>query len=180
MSPRKWNNPSCCRPETDSSLLCFFLCVMYFTQFYTLCQVLAFTFTWCIHSASTSLVSLPDSFIRKVSHCWYNPQMEPHMDPDHQAQIRTNERFSSTELMPHSNSYSVRTLLLNVVCGVIKQQQKNFSDVWTSQGLIRNNNSHWHYKKGGHYSSHSPSHLPHFYLIYSGESTQGTIHGADL
>lgn len=65
--------------------------------------------------------------------------------------------------MPHSNSYSVHTLLLNVVCGVVKNNNKNLLDVWTSQGLISNNNSHWHNKKGGHSSSHSNTPTPPYY-----------------
>lgn len=125
MSPRNWNNRSCCSPETDSSSLCFFLNVM------SSCT--------CTHIYTLL------GFIRKVLQCWYNAEMEHYMDPGHWLQIRTNERFSSTKLMPHSNSYSVHTLLRNVVCGVVKNNNnKKHLDVWTSQGLISNNNSHWH------------------------------------
>lgn len=44
--------------------------------------------------------------------------------------------------MPHSNSYRERTLMLYAVCGVVKKKQ--LLDVWASQGLISDHNSHWH------------------------------------
>lgn len=58
--------------------------------------------------------------------------------------------------MPHSNSYRERTLMLYVVCGVVKK--KKLLDVRASQGLISNDNSHRHNTKKEDIRAHVAPH----------------------